>query len=122
MTEDVYQTAKVAKVLLLLNAGKGSELKGKSLAEVEVTAEEVIEYDEKDVEGQDETRRGALTQPETSSKLLQSTNDEILQNTDNESLIDVEFRSRKIVSPVSQSKKSPDFSGSLCAKLPKGRK
>lgn len=48
MTDDVYQTAKVAKVLLLLNAGKRSELKRKSLAGVEVAAEEVIEFDEKD--------------------------------------------------------------------------
>ncbi|CAG9827018.1 unnamed protein product [Diabrotica balteata] len=37
LTEDVYQTAKVAKVLLLLNAGKGSELKGKNLKEIEIT-------------------------------------------------------------------------------------
>nr|CAI5853461.1 unnamed protein product [Callosobruchus analis] len=36
LTENVYQTAKVAKVLLLSNNGKGSELKGKSLAEIEV--------------------------------------------------------------------------------------
>lgn len=36
LTEDVYQTAKVAKVLLLLNEGKGNEFKGKSLSEIEV--------------------------------------------------------------------------------------
>lgn len=44
LTEDVYQTAKVAKVLLLLNAGKGSELKGKNLSDIVVNVEnEVVE-------------------------------------------------------------------------------
>lgn len=48
LTEDVYQTAKVAKVLLLLNAGKGSELKGKNLAEIQ------IEDDALDIEPNEE--------------------------------------------------------------------
>nr|CAI5817923.1 unnamed protein product [Callosobruchus analis] len=48
LTENVYQTAKVAKVLLLLNNGKGSEFKGKSLAEIEVgdSTEETCEREE----------------------------------------------------------------------------
>lgn len=47
LTDDTYQTAKVAKVLLLLNAGKGNEFKGKSLNEIEVS-QDVIDFDEKD--------------------------------------------------------------------------
>lgn len=49
LTEDVYQTAKVAKVLLLLNVGKGSEFKGKSLEEIEVT-DDVLECDDEEKE------------------------------------------------------------------------
>ncbi|KAJ8954333.1 hypothetical protein NQ317_000398 [Molorchus minor] len=45
LTEDVYQTAKVAKVLLLLNGGKGNEFKGKSLNDIEVT-HDVLDTDE----------------------------------------------------------------------------
>ncbi|CAG9763731.1 unnamed protein product [Ceutorhynchus assimilis] len=47
LTEDIYQTAKVAKVLILLNAGKGNEFKGKSLTEIEVN-QHVLEYDDTD--------------------------------------------------------------------------
>nr|CAI5858391.1 unnamed protein product [Callosobruchus analis] len=43
LTENVYQTAKVAKVLLLLNNGKVSEFKGKSLAEIEVRDDPIEE-------------------------------------------------------------------------------
>lgn len=48
LTEDVYQTAKVAKVLLLLNEGKGNEFKGKSLSEIEVIGDtcDLEEYKE----------------------------------------------------------------------------
>ena len=35
----MYQTAKVAKVLLLLEKGRGMEFKGKSLSEIEVNEE-----------------------------------------------------------------------------------
>lgn len=42
LSEDVYQTAKVAKVLFLLNDGKGSELKGKKLSEIQITSEEQV--------------------------------------------------------------------------------
>nr|XP_023011705.1 uncharacterized protein LOC111501996 [Leptinotarsa decemlineata] len=49
LTEDVYQTAKVAKVLLLMNAGKANELKDKNLNEIHID-EEVIDSDEDDRE------------------------------------------------------------------------
>lgn len=35
----LYKTAKVAKILMLLNEGKGEELKEKSLAEIEISLE-----------------------------------------------------------------------------------
>ncbi|XP_023312017.1 uncharacterized protein LOC108915376 [Anoplophora glabripennis] len=54
LTDDVYQTAKVAKVLLLLNVGKGSEFKGKSLEEIEV-ANDVLECDEEKTTKDEET-------------------------------------------------------------------
>lgn len=41
----MYQTAKVAKLLLLLNAGKGNEFKGKALADIEIT-DDVLNLDE----------------------------------------------------------------------------
>lgn len=40
MPEDTYQTAKVAKVLLLMNAGKGREFQGKRLEEIQLTENE----------------------------------------------------------------------------------
>lgn len=43
LSEDLYQTAKVAKVLLLLNAGKGKEFKGKSLKDVQITEDEILD-------------------------------------------------------------------------------
>lgn len=43
LSEDLYQTAKVAKILLLLNAGKGKEFKGKSLEEVHITDDDVLD-------------------------------------------------------------------------------
>nr|CAI5849527.1 unnamed protein product [Callosobruchus analis] len=52
LTEDTYQTAKVAKVLLLLNAGKGSEFKRKCLNEIEVGNDILeLEIDETDGTG-----------------------------------------------------------------------
>lgn len=47
LADDAYQTAKVAKVLLLLNSGKGAELKGKNLEEIEVS-EDVVDFEELD--------------------------------------------------------------------------
>ncbi|KAJ8945466.1 hypothetical protein NQ314_009218 [Rhamnusium bicolor] len=52
LTDDIYQTAKVAKVLLLLNVGKGSEFKGKSLEEIEV-ADDVLECQEETAEDEE---------------------------------------------------------------------
>ncbi|XP_030765271.1 uncharacterized protein LOC115889423 [Sitophilus oryzae] len=46
LPEDVYQTAKVAKVLLLMNAGKGVQFKGKKLADIELTENEYFDDDE----------------------------------------------------------------------------
>ncbi|KAF5278779.1 hypothetical protein FQA39_LY18355 [Lamprigera yunnana] len=50
LSEDVYQTAKVAKVLLLLNAGKEKELKGKNLEDIQIN-EDVINSHEENEEG-----------------------------------------------------------------------
>lgn len=36
MPQDIYQTAKVAKILLLLEKGKGEQFKGKTLSEIEL--------------------------------------------------------------------------------------
>ncbi|KAJ8945785.1 hypothetical protein NQ314_009054 [Rhamnusium bicolor] len=36
LPQDIYQTAKVAKVLLLLEKGKGKEFRGKNLSEIEL--------------------------------------------------------------------------------------
>lgn len=46
LTENIYQTAKVAKILLMLNSGNASQIKGKSLADIEVSAD-VIEEENK---------------------------------------------------------------------------
>ncbi|KAK4882380.1 hypothetical protein RN001_005699 [Aquatica leii] len=52
ITEDTYQTAKVAKVLLLLNAVKGSEFKGKTLEEIQVSENRIVEDECKNKEKQ----------------------------------------------------------------------
>lgn len=49
MTENTYQTAKVAKLLLLLESGKDAEFKGKSIDEIvfdhdDLVADEDIDY------------------------------------------------------------------------------
>uniref|UniRef100_A0A6P7GWY7 Uncharacterized protein LOC114347491 n=1 Tax=Diabrotica virgifera virgifera TaxID=50390 RepID=A0A6P7GWY7_DIAVI len=46
LPQDIYQTAKVAKVLMILERGKGKELKGKSLDEInfdEINLDEIVE-------------------------------------------------------------------------------
>ncbi|KAG5877457.1 hypothetical protein JTB14_024990 [Gonioctena quinquepunctata] len=67
LTEDTYQTAKVAKVLLLLNAGKGNEFKGKSLNEIEVD-QEVVDIFEDNIseEDIDESSSRGITSYDTS--------------------------------------------------------
>lgn len=53
LTEDLYQTAKVAKVLLLLNEGKGVEFKGKCLSEINIS-EDIIDFnDEKEIQNEE---------------------------------------------------------------------
>lgn len=47
---DLYQTAKVSKVLMLLNKGKGSEFKGKSLKELDVQVGNVFSSSESENE------------------------------------------------------------------------
>lgn len=42
MTENIYQTEKEVKVLLLLNAGKENELKGKCRDEIEVSEDMIV--------------------------------------------------------------------------------
>jgi hypothetical protein len=44
LTKDVYHTT---KVLLLLNAGKEKDVKGKNLADIEIE-QDLMHYDEKD--------------------------------------------------------------------------
>lgn len=39
LPQDIYQTAKVAKILLLLEKGKGKEFKGKNLNDIEFNQE-----------------------------------------------------------------------------------
>ncbi|KAK9731642.1 hypothetical protein QE152_g13441 [Popillia japonica] len=39
LPQDMYQTAKVAKILLLLEQGKGEKFKGKNLNEIEIENE-----------------------------------------------------------------------------------
>lgn len=42
MPQDIYQTAKVAKILLLLEKGKGKQFKGKNLSDIEL--DQVVYY------------------------------------------------------------------------------
>ncbi|XP_044765145.1 uncharacterized protein LOC123321547 [Coccinella septempunctata] len=55
MSEDVYQTAKVAKVLLLLNDGKGKEFKGKSLAEIDI-ADDLLELEQEEEDKEEQNK------------------------------------------------------------------
>lgn len=66
LTENTYQTAKVAKVLLLLNAGKGDEFKGKCLADIDIEDSNEIfgEYnqsDEEDSESHQKPKEGIIS-------------------------------------------------------------
>lgn len=71
LTDDVYQTAKVAKVLLLLNAGKGAELKGKHLEDIDVNDEEVF---------CDDIKQSSSLKPQISTDLIQFTRNNVLSN------------------------------------------
>ena len=66
LTEDLYQTAKVAKVLLLLNAGKGHEFKGKSLSQIEVEQEEIFD----DNDNTDEASTHIIETPPCTSEVI----------------------------------------------------
>lgn len=67
LTEDIYQTAKVAKVLLLLNVGRGLEFKGKSLTEIEV-AGDLVDYDKEDEENTDSVQNEGAHNTEEQNK------------------------------------------------------
>ncbi|XP_045478739.1 uncharacterized protein LOC123683842 [Harmonia axyridis] len=66
LPEDIYQTAKVAKVLLLLNEGKGKEFKGKSLADIEIS-EDLLEIEQKE-DNKDEECEKEVNEKETNSQ------------------------------------------------------
>lgn len=55
LTEAIYQTAKIAKVLLLLNSGKGSEFNGKNLSDIQIAEDEFLneEGEEENIEGEE---------------------------------------------------------------------
>lgn len=78
MPEDVYQTAKVAKILMLLNEGKGEEFKGKSLAEIEIS-EDLLEFEkdeEEEIEKTEETNEKKETKEmKTENHLVQTTSE-----------------------------------------------
>lgn len=108
LTEDIYQTAKVAKVLLLLNAGKGTDLKGKSLSEIEVM-DDLIEYG---LEGDnDSSDNGTNTYPneETSDSLERVVNDSFVENVSNDNfnnnITDISESAKKTISNSSRSDK-----------------
>lgn len=42
---DIYQTARVVKVLMMMEKGVPAEFKGKNLSEIEITPDEYIEDD-----------------------------------------------------------------------------
>lgn len=43
MTESTYQTAKVAKLLILLESGKGAQFKGKTIEEIVLDDDELCD-------------------------------------------------------------------------------
>lgn len=50
LPQDVYQTSKVAKILMIMNKGKGEKYRGKALAEIDVSAELESSGDESEKE------------------------------------------------------------------------
>ncbi|CAH0563179.1 unnamed protein product [Brassicogethes aeneus] len=65
LPDDIYQTAKIAKLLVLMENGKAGQYKGKSLDEIEMDMEEEVNEDESDDE---DTNVEILVQnPSTSS-------------------------------------------------------
>ncbi|KAL3290579.1 hypothetical protein HHI36_024206 [Cryptolaemus montrouzieri] len=47
-SKDIYQTAEVAKILILLEKGKGHQFKGKSLDEIELDEELTSDSDDEE--------------------------------------------------------------------------
>ncbi|XP_031358606.1 uncharacterized protein LOC116182225 [Photinus pyralis] len=52
LPNDVYQTAKMSKLLLLMEKGEAGQFKGKSLDEIEVDLEDVVDCDKSDQENE----------------------------------------------------------------------
>ncbi|KAL3272061.1 hypothetical protein HHI36_022522 [Cryptolaemus montrouzieri] len=48
LPQDIHQTAKVAKILILLEKGKGHRFKGKSLDEIELDEELTSDSDDEE--------------------------------------------------------------------------
>jgi hypothetical protein len=46
LPDDLYQTAKIAKVLLLMEKGDAAKYKNKSLDEIEINADEEVDFEE----------------------------------------------------------------------------
>ncbi|CAH0558564.1 unnamed protein product [Brassicogethes aeneus] len=60
LPQDIYQTAKVAKVLLLLEKGRGKEFKGKSLNEIELDTNVYCSESETDIEEEEDEEEKSL--------------------------------------------------------------
>ncbi|KAK4885650.1 hypothetical protein RN001_001921 [Aquatica leii] len=67
LPDDVYQTAKIAKLLVLMESGKAGSYKGKSLDEIEIDMEEEVVEDESDDGRQDRYRNVRTTITSNSS-------------------------------------------------------
>lgn len=75
MPQDIYQTSKVAKVLLLMNRGSGQQYRGKSLQEIDVSPE--LEDDNVDEpEGMNENNSANSPQNENEPVIAESKSDE----------------------------------------------
>ncbi|KAK4886735.1 hypothetical protein RN001_003006 [Aquatica leii] len=65
LPNDVYQTAKIAKLLVLMESGKAGSYKGKSLDEIEIDMEEEVVEDESDDGRQTDTEMLEQQSPQT---------------------------------------------------------
>lgn len=84
LPQDIYQTAKVAKVLLLLEKGKGQEFKGKNLDEIQIE-EDVFHHSDSEVDNEDEenSQYQEVTASASTESVIKNKTNFDMENTEN---------------------------------------
>ncbi|XP_025836251.1 uncharacterized protein LOC112906405 [Agrilus planipennis] len=97
LPQDIYQTAKVAKVLMLLEKGKANEFKGKSLGEIHLSNDVYYSSESDECDLEESVPQRALNRISR-----QGTNNSVSTNNEESTLVNQERQKEKPKGPTKQ--------------------